>query len=59
MQNPEPAVEFETVANKKQQHEVNVGKIIYLSNHHISCSMWILSILKQNVDYKSDPQDLL
>ncbi|XP_044462365.1 3-oxoacyl-[acyl-carrier-protein] synthase I, chloroplastic-like [Mangifera indica] len=23
--NPEPAVEFDTVANKKQQHEVNVG----------------------------------
>ena len=26
MQNPEPSVEFDTVANKKQQHEVNVGK---------------------------------
>lgn len=25
-QNPEPAVEFDTVANKKQQHEVNIGK---------------------------------
>lgn len=27
MQNPEPAVDFDTVANKKQQHEVNVGMI--------------------------------
>lgn len=29
MQNPEPSVEFDTVANKKQQHEVNVGKTRY------------------------------
>lgn len=28
MQNPEPAVDFDTVANVKQQHEVNVGKIL-------------------------------
>ena len=28
MQNPEPAVEFDTVPNTKQQHEVNVGKIL-------------------------------
>lgn len=27
MQNPEPSVEFDTVANTKQQHEVNVGKL--------------------------------
>ncbi|KHG12490.1 3-oxoacyl-[acyl-carrier-protein] synthase I, chloroplastic [Gossypium arboreum] len=27
--NPEPSVEFDTVANKKQQHEVNVGKTLY------------------------------
>lgn len=27
MQNPEPSVEFNTVPNEKQQHEVNVGKI--------------------------------
>lgn len=27
MQEPEPSVEFDTVANKKQQHEVNVGKM--------------------------------
>ena len=26
LQNPEPAVEFDTVANVKQQHEVNVGE---------------------------------
>ena len=26
MQNPEPSVDFDTVANEKQQHEVNVGK---------------------------------
>lgn len=26
MQNTEPSVEFDTVANKKQQHEINVGK---------------------------------
>lgn len=25
MQNPEPAVDFDTVANEKRQHEVNVG----------------------------------
>ncbi|RWW39797.1 hypothetical protein BHE74_00054837 [Ensete ventricosum] len=32
--NPEPAIEFDTVANKKQQHEVNVGNyIISLSLH--------------------------
>ena len=28
MQNPESSVEFDTVANKKQQHEVNVGKML-------------------------------
>lgn len=28
MQNPEPAVEFDTVPNTKQQHEVNVGKML-------------------------------
>jgi 3-oxoacyl-[acyl-carrier-protein] synthase II len=28
MQNPEPSVDFDTVANKKQQHEVNVGKML-------------------------------
>lgn len=28
MQSPEPAVDFDTVANVKQQHEVNVGKIL-------------------------------
>jgi len=28
VQNPEPAVDFDTVANVKQQHEVNVGKIL-------------------------------
>lgn len=41
MQNPEPSVEFDTVANKKQQHEINVGKLlvnlivrfIFLSEH--------------------------
>ena len=27
MQNPEPSVDFDTVANTKQQHEVNVGKM--------------------------------
>lgn len=26
IQNLEPSVEFDTVANKKQQHEINVGK---------------------------------
>ena len=26
MQNPEPSIEFDTVANEKQQHEVNIGK---------------------------------
>lgn len=26
MQNPEPSVDFDTVANVKQQHDVNVGK---------------------------------
>ena len=31
MQNPEPAVDFDTVANVKQQHEINVGKILYNS----------------------------
>jgi hypothetical protein len=25
LQNPEPEVEFDTVANEKKQHEVNVG----------------------------------
>lgn len=25
-QNPEPAVTFDTVANVKKQHEINVGK---------------------------------
>ena len=30
LQNPEPSVEFDTVPNKKQQHEVNVGKIFRL-----------------------------
>ncbi|RRT46429.1 hypothetical protein BHM03_00045830, partial [Ensete ventricosum] len=33
--NPEPAVEFDTVANKKQQHEVNVGKFISFSLSHV------------------------
>lgn len=28
VQSPEPAVDFDTVANVKQQHEVNVGKIL-------------------------------
>jgi len=28
VQNPEPAVDFDTVANVKQQHEINVGKIL-------------------------------
>lgn len=27
LQNPEPAADFDTVANEKKQHEVNVGKI--------------------------------
>ncbi|RWW62547.1 hypothetical protein BHE74_00030319 [Ensete ventricosum] len=35
IQNPEPAVEFDTVANKKQQHEVNVGKFISFSLSHV------------------------
>lgn len=26
LQNPEPEVEFDTVANEKKQHEVNVGE---------------------------------
>ena len=30
MQNPEPAVDFDTVANVKQQHEINVGKILII-----------------------------
>ena len=27
MQNPEPSVDFDTVANVKQPHEVNVGEL--------------------------------
>ncbi|KAG6382571.1 hypothetical protein SASPL_124125 [Salvia splendens] len=30
--NPEPSVEFDTVANEKKQHEVNVGKTLPNSN---------------------------
>lgn len=33
MQNPEPAVDFDTVANKKQQHEVNVGTFLKPVKH--------------------------
>ena len=32
MQNPEPSVDFDTVANEKQQHEVNVGMVLNLKN---------------------------
>lgn len=32
LQDPEPSVEFDTVANKKQQHEVNVGENAILLN---------------------------
>lgn len=32
VQNPEPAADFDTVANEKKQHEVNVGKIKTQSN---------------------------
>jgi hypothetical protein len=31
LQNPEPEVDFDTVANEMKQHEVNVGK---LQHHH-------------------------
>lgn len=42
MQNPEPSVDFDTVANKKQQHEVNVGKILFPVLCIISWIQWIL-----------------
>jgi len=29
LQNPEPEVEFDTVANEKKQHEVNVGECFH------------------------------
>lgn len=31
LQNPEPEVDFDTIANEKQQHEVNVGMLLKLS----------------------------
>ncbi|KAK2976475.1 hypothetical protein RJ640_020516 [Escallonia rubra] len=37
--NPEPSVEFDTVANVKQQHEVNVGKIFYRTPSTVSPSL--------------------
>lgn len=46
MQNPEPAVDFDTVANVKQQHEINVGKILNNSitkvflPHMIQAMIW-------------------
>lgn len=42
MQNPEPSVEFDTVANTKQQHEVNVGKILnHTSQWHLQFKSYI------------------
>ena len=35
MQDPEPAVDFDTVANEKQQHEVNVGTVLNLLYHQV------------------------
>lgn len=34
LQNPEPSVDFDTVANVKQQHEVNVGKHLIQNLQH-------------------------
>lgn len=48
MQNPEPSVDFDTVANKKQQHEVNVGKMPKPFN---PLAIWFLMSLRWNTLY--------
>ena len=42
MQNPEPSVDFDTVANVKQPHEVNVGELPNLLLSLIFCGAFVL-----------------
>ena len=44
VQNPEEAVTFDTVPNKKKQHEVNVGKRGFLSVQ-IGCILCIIIVV--------------